>query len=319
VRGLHSLAPFAAERVVTDELVAPVAYDWVELILLRSGVGWMASDCGRSLVGPGQAILLLANTPAGLMPDGRLEYTRLAMDTDWLVDQLRWVHPEAVDRAMLRWRTVALASPERAQVLDPDSQRFSQACCLADQLEEMTALGTFSGDPWTATALMTGVLGWLAPSLKGPRSRVVVVDGDAAAERPSRPRVSRPVLRPEIARARTLILENHDTACTLPWLAREVSLSPGYLWRLFTEQIGKTPKAYRDMARVMEMSRRLVARPDVPWPVIAREVGWTNKRSAAAAFEAGTTMTPVAYRRMLLAQAQSGSPEGRSLRVAGQI
>ncbi|MDR1186098.1 MAG: AraC family transcriptional regulator, partial [Bifidobacteriaceae bacterium] len=299
LRGLHSLAPFAAERVVASELIVPVAYDWLELTLVRSGTGRLVLDGLERSVEAGQVVLLLHNTPLGFAPEGQLEYTRVVINPEWFIDQLRWVRPDALEQAS-RQGAISLVYPEPVQILEPHLTRFIRACRLAARLEAITAQGAFAADPWSATALTTGVLGWLSPTATKHSPGAAGADGGAGSvARPAMPKAPYPELRREVTRACQLIQDRFAESCTLPWLARQVALSPGYLWRLFTEQVGKTPKAYRDMVRVVEMCRQLVARPDVPWTVIAREAGWTNKRSAAAAFQAGTTMTPGTYRRML--------------------
>jgi transcriptional regulator GlxA family with amidase domain len=96
----------------------------------------------------------------------------------------------------------------------------------------------------------------------------------------------------------------------MDWLAGQVCLSRAQLHRLFTDQMGKTPRAYRDGLRVQAMVR-LLAETDLPVADVACRAGWSPDR-AATVFKEAVGMTPGTYREMFHRRAGAASdPQDR--------
>ena len=92
------------------------------------------------------------------------------------------------------------------------------------------------------------------------------------------------------------IHSHYDKRVGTAEVASAVGVSEAHLRRLFTQQVGKAPLAYRDLLRVRHMARLLAANDDVSVGVAARAVGWGKASRAAAVFKQETAMTPTAFR-----------------------
>lgn len=91
---------------------------------------------------------------------------------------------------------------------------------------------------------------------------------------------------------------------SLDWLARQACLSPRQLNRKFTERIGVGPKVYSRLVRFHRAHQFKVAHPNVSWPTVAIEFGYTDYQHMVRDFKHFTNTTPNAW-----LQEDSGSPE----------
>ncbi|MFI5955450.1 AraC family transcriptional regulator [Cryptosporangium sp. NPDC051539] len=82
---------------------------------------------------------------------------------------------------------------------------------------------------------------------------------------------------------------------TLPELADELHLTPGYLVRLFKSSTGLPPMAYLARHRV-EKAAELLLDTDEPVTQIGRSVGWPDQNYFARRFKAHFGVTATAYR-----------------------
>lgn len=78
----------------------------------------------------------------------------------------------------------------------------------------------------------------------------------------------------------------------LDWLARQACLSPRQLNRKFTERMGVGPKLYSRLARFHLAHRFKAAHPDVAWPTVAMEYGYTDYQHMVRDFKQFTNATP---------------------------
>lgn len=95
--------------------------------------------------------------------------------------------------------------------------------------------------------------------------------------------------------AAAIIESRFDEPLPLAALAAEVGLSPGYLQRVFTRLIGRSPRAYQAELRTEDLRRRLKAGEQVATASYAAGFG-----SSRGAYESATPrlgMPPGAYRR----------------------
>lgn len=67
-----------------------MAYDCVKIIVVRDGSAFLFSEFGQQPVKPGDVILLGANVLCGSEPEGHITVTTVYLDTDYVLDQVRW-------------------------------------------------------------------------------------------------------------------------------------------------------------------------------------------------------------------------------------
>jgi AraC-like DNA-binding protein len=291
-------ASFCAEGRVLRAMLAPAAFDWMEIILVVSGTGWVTHrDEGLTdPVRPGCAVVLAPNTPCGLVPEGELSVTRVFLAPSFVVQQTRWAHPQALADDWAAWRGLERAVP--SQVVRVEGARWEQVLRLAKRIAEATAAGAVVRRYWRAAAWVLGVMGAVDESarLGNQPGGLFCVEPLASVSRPSEPCFGKLTeLAPEVREALAVIGRNYAETVRLGDLAARAGLSRSGFARLFTEQVGKTPKAYQNLLRVKHMTGMLT---DTRHPVaaIARQAGWANTARAAQVFEEATSMRPAAYR-----------------------
>ena len=90
-RGLR-YEPLIVRTATISRARLPVAYDCVKVIVVRDGSAILFSEFGEQPVGPGDVILLGANTLCGSEPEGHITVTTIYADTDYVIDQVFWQH-----------------------------------------------------------------------------------------------------------------------------------------------------------------------------------------------------------------------------------
>lgn len=82
--------PVVARSRTVCSAVAPVAYDCIKLVFVRSGAATLCSEVGRRRVVAGDVVLLASNTLCGSEPRDSITVTTLYLDRDYLTDQVFW-------------------------------------------------------------------------------------------------------------------------------------------------------------------------------------------------------------------------------------
>jgi AraC-like DNA-binding protein len=98
-----------------------------------------------------------------------------------------------------------------------------------------------------------------------------------------------------IAKARQYIDENFDQGVSLRALAQYVSLSPFYLLRAFSAEMGMPPYAYLESVRIQHTQRLIEL--GKPLAEIAVEVGFSSQSQMTGAFKKIIGVTPGKYAR----------------------
>jgi transcriptional regulator GlxA family with amidase domain len=102
-------------------------------------------------------------------------------------------------------------------------------------------------------------------------------------------RATRNVLPVDRAAAR---LTADPRPISLDWLARQACLSPRQFNRKFTERIGVGPKLYSRLVRYHRAYRFKEVHPDIAWPTVAIECGYTDYQHLVRDFRQFTDATP---------------------------
>jgi AraC-like DNA-binding protein len=276
----------------------PVAFDWVEFIVVREGVCQVRhSDGGEPAhVREGGFVFLMPNVPCGIQPDGQAEVIRLFVSAEFLLQIVVWRHPAL--------RLDGLTAPVFAREEYPDPFQVVRAgpdgrealFGSLDWLCDLTRRRVIGANLYDALDAAFGALRHLGPRLRN-RHGWEVESPQATARRATQACFStlRPITEP-IRRARAMIDARYTKRLTVKQLADEAGLSESHLRHEFAEQMGKPPTVYRNTLRVLRMAW-LLTRTDTTMGRIAGLVGWRDRRTAAKAFKDAAGIGPGDYRR----------------------
>ncbi|MDR1188611.1 MAG: AraC family transcriptional regulator, partial [Bifidobacteriaceae bacterium] len=289
---MSQVLPFCGRDVLIRRPLAPVAFDWLEVIAVRAGTGVLVHrDEGfRERVREGDVVVLLPNVPCRIEPEGQVGLTRLFYRPAFVVEQIRWAEPIALPDQWAALSRFERAAPSQVVRLGPG--RREEFCALADKItRRQFPLGGGRGHLRLASWAL-GVLGIIEDQLVCDGAHGLFLGDDEVVGRPTEPCFGslRP-LRPEVRLAMKLIQERYMDRLPLDEIARAACLSRPQIARVFTEQVGKTPKAYQDLLRVKHMVRLLVS-ANATVRAAAEAVGWRNASRAARVFKEATTMLP---------------------------
>ena len=140
--GAWQFDPILARTRTLHRMVGPTAYDCVRLIAIRDGSTVLFSEFGQKPAGVGDVILIGANVLCGSEPEGHVTITALYLDTDYLIDQLRWQHPGLLHDHHEAMDFAEAVYTEPAQVMRIGDDR---AGMLMPWLDELVALSIGNG------------------------------------------------------------------------------------------------------------------------------------------------------------------------------
>jgi AraC-like DNA-binding protein len=100
-------------------------------------------------------------------------------------------------------------------------------------------------------------------------------------------------IHPAVARALALVREDVDV--TVTDLAERVEIGAKRLIRLFTDDVGLTPKLYLRIARFEQLIARVFREPRVDWVHVALEHGYYDQSHLIRDFNEFAGMSPAAY------------------------
>lgn len=290
-------APFCGQDLALRNRLAPVAYDWMEVVLIREGTCEVIHrrDGARNMVRPGHVVVLMPNVPCGIVPEGQVRVTRLFYRPPFVVQQLRWADPTATPHMLGAWSRFERAKP--SQVVDLAGDYWPELIGLAASLVGLTRAGWLRSQHLSAAGWALRVLGVIENKLAVGRAHGLFAADHNLVNRPTEPAFGK--LRPlheGISLVVDRLREQHAEHHTVAELASWANLSPSQFRRRFVQQVGKTPKAYQDMIRVRRMAELLLT-TELPVARIAAVVGWLDPSRAAQVFKEAAGMTPLGYRR----------------------
>ncbi len=273
-----------------------MAYDCVKIIVVRDGSAFLFSEFGQLPVKSGDVILLGANVLAGSEPEGHITVTTIYIDTDYVLDQVRWQYAAFLEDRLDAQGFVERIYTEPAQILRLGEDR---AGMLMPWLDEMVALSLkrdFARDYLRMQALWFQIAYVIAPFIKV--SPVRVSPSQRAHTRPTLPRDRRfAPLRVEARQAAALLREHPARVWTLEKLAAEVHLSPSRLSSVFVEAYGKTPLTFLTMVRAEHLAM-LLRETDLTVGAAMQRVGWRSRSHGTRLFREYVGVTPGYYRTM---------------------
>lgn len=288
--------PLLARTRAIHRTIGPIAYDCLEIVVVRSGSAILFSEFGTQAVSVGDAALLGPNVLSCMEPEGHVTVTSIYIDTDYALDQFFWQHSTILhDRLDARGLAEKVYS-EPAQILRLGAARAGMMMPWLDEMVALSVERQFRPRFNRLQALWFNVMDVLAPFIHVSSVRLTPLQ--RARSRPVLPRSRRfAPLRREALLARETLHDDLAHSWTLHELAATVWLSPQQLVRVFIAAFGKTPKAYLTMLRVQEMAR-LLRETNIPVAEAGRRVGWRSRSRATEAFTEHTGVSPSRYRAM---------------------
>lgn len=287
--------PIVAQTSSFHRPVGPIAFDCVNLTVVRDGSAILSSEFIQSPIAVGDAVLLCANTLCRADAEDSFTATIICIDTDYLIDQVFWQHVGLLSDRLDAKELAGRLYVEPVQLLHLGGQRLDQIAPWLDELTRLTsgchcakrfnriqALWFLIADVITSFIKVSPVR--LSPSQRERLGPVV-------------PRHRRFVpLRAEAIRAAEFLRGNLAHHWTVLDLAERVHLSESRLSRVFADAYGKTPMAYLTMLRVEELARLLRESDLLVEDAIGR-VGWRSMSYAIRVFRRHIGITPGVYRR----------------------
>lgn len=288
--------PFVARTATIRRPLGPVAYDYVKVIVVRDGSAFLFSEFGQQIVKPGDVILLGANVLAGSEPEGHITVTTIYLDTDYMLDQVRWQYAAYLEDRLDAQEFAEAIYTEPAQILRLGEGRAGLLMPWLDELVALSVEGDFVRHYLRIQALWFQIAYVIAPFIKV--SPVRISPSQRAHVRPTLPRNRRfAPLRADVRRAVTLLRDNPARRWTLENLAAEVHLSPSRLSNVFVEAYGKTPLAFLTMIRAEQLAEYL-RETDLTVTAAMQRVGWNSRSHASRLFREYVGLTPGEYRRL---------------------
>lgn len=292
----QAYAPILARTRTVHRPVGPIAYDCVKVIMVRDGSAFVFSEFGQEPVRPGDVIVLGANVLAGSEPEGHITVTTIYLDTDYMLDQVRWQYAAFLKDRLDAQGFADKIYTEPAQILRVGEDRAGMLMPWLDELVALSTEGDFVRHYLRMQALWFQISHVIAPYVKV--SPVRISPSQRGHIRPTLPRdrCFTP-LRVEVRRAAALLRENPARRWTLDELATEVHLSPSRLSGVFVEAYGKTPLTFLTMIRA-ECLAKLLRETDLTVTAAMQRVGWRSRSHGTRLFREYVGVTPGYYRTM---------------------
>jgi len=292
----QGFAPVLARTSTVYRPVGPVAYDCVKVIVVRDGSAFLFSEFGEQPVKLGDVVVLGANVLCGSEPEGHITVTTIYLDTDYVIDQVRWQYAGMLQDRLDAQRFAETLYSEPAQILRIGEERAGMLMPWIDELTALSLDGTFARHYYRMQALWFQIVYVIAPFIKV--SPVRISPSQRAHIRPILPR-DRPFapLRAEVRRAAELLRDDPARRWSLDDLAAEVHLSPSRLSSVFVEAYGKTPLAFLTMIRA-ELLAKYLRETDLTVTAAMQQVGWKSRSHASRLFRQYVGLTPSDYRRL---------------------
>lgn len=288
--------PLVARTRPFHRPIDPLAYDWVKVIFVRDGSAFLFSEFGQQPVKVGDVILLGANVLCGGEPEGQITLTTIYLDTDYVLDQVRWQYAGFLEDRLKAQGFADTIYTEPAQILRIGEDRVGMLTPWLDELVALSIDGDFVAHYYRMQALWFQIVNVITPFIRVSPVRVSSLQ--RAHIRPTLPR-GRPFtpLRAEARQIATLLRESPERRWTLDELAARVHLSSSQLSRVFVEAYGKTPLAFLTMVRAEQLAKYL-RETDLPVATARQKVGWHSRSHATELFRQYVGLTPGSYREL---------------------
>lgn len=286
----EQVLPFQGARVVAqevclDQVSAPHGHSFLELAVVVAGEGTHTSAAGRYRLCRGSVALILPGEWHGYDDCTGLVVWNLYIAPEVRDKELSGMRGDPLIGRALFASGIPMPLPGRSGL-----RRARLAVGAIDEevlasVERLLALlaahrSAWPGEPATRIGLLLEILGEVCGSL-------VVDPGDH--------QMTGAGSHPGLLAAARLLEEHPEQQWSLPDLATRVHLSPAYLVRLFTRELGMPPIAYLTRVRA-ERAAALLIDSELSVTEIGRLAGWSDPSYASRRFASVFGLSPRSYR-----------------------
>ena len=298
----HVLPPLAPSVVATSVRVEraspPHGHGFIELVVVSGGRGVHCSAAGEHPLRRGSVALTLPGEWHGFDRCRELDVWNLYLAPEAREREISGLRSDALLGRALWGPIVAAADRSGRGGLRQSVGRVDDS--VLSRVEQ--ALRRLAEDPSESLPGASVVrIGLLLEVLGEVVSALVAGTGSWSPTRGG--------WHPALLVATRLLEERFEEPWTLRRLADEVHLSPAYLVRLFTQQLGSPPMAYLNRLRAERAAVMLVETASSV-AQIGRAVGWPDPSHASRRFASVLGRSPRAYRQAF------GRPEVAAPEVA---
>ena len=293
-------AQFCAYTHLIIASLVLAAYDWLEIVIVREGTGWVLhhGSAKPDLIGPGSVLVAMPDVPWRIVTREGLKVTHLFISTEFLRAHVRLQTNPCVRNDTVADKVIDWAYPLDSQVVVLPVSVRKKVWQAGDKLVKLTDKQRLFRNYWRSTECICKVLKEVAILLKRRIGDELSVNEDLSKRASMASMREQGGLDATIRLAIKTIREKALGPLTVAQVAAVVNLSPGQLRRRFKEAMGKTPTAYRNMCRVLFMVDRLLDSDD-PVGMIIKQAGWTNQARGLEVFTEAVKMTPPQFRECL--------------------
>lgn len=288
--------PIVARKHSLDVPGPPSISRCVRFVFMHAGSVDLLSSPSWPTVRPGDVILVGPQVRFNYQAPGRFEFTCIALDVDYAIDQVFWRYSDRLSDRLDAEQFASQLYPDSFKILPCGEHRLGELLPTLEELVQLSANGRHQLQFHRFQELWFRVAGFLEPFLVDPR----LVGGVSGSRhvRTAFPVVRRfAPLRADVQAAAYLLRSDPSRRWTVQELASEVHLSRSHLGAVFTLVFGISPMAYLTNIRV-ELIARYLRETDLPTETVMRLVGWQSRTHAARMFQSHIGMTPSAYRRL---------------------
>ncbi|MFT3862345.1 hypothetical protein [Micropruina sp.] len=165
-----ALSAILARTSTVHRPVGPIAYDCVNVIVVRDGSAILFSEFGQKPVKVGDVILLGANILCGSEPEGHITVTTVYLDTDYVIDQVFWQYSGLLADRLDAVGFAEATYTEPAQILRLGEDRARMLMPWLDELFALSLDGGFIRHFYRMQALWFSIAHVIGPC-PSPRSR----------------------------------------------------------------------------------------------------------------------------------------------------
>ncbi|WP_140403517.1 helix-turn-helix transcriptional regulator [Microbacterium sp. JB110] len=281
------LGPLAVIESVRTRPVAPVAFAHAKIVHVMAGRSRVRTPAGERLLTAGDVMVLGRGVWCEAVPSPRVRAWTIYLDQEFMVRHMTWALPAEPERVLpglhpAEWDGGAVFFRPGEEMLTRLEPLWRRMSVLPHRGGPDAAAGLM--------ALFAQAVELTVPALLTVPSGPVPIISHAVS------RLSQVPVVPEAERAAALLRADLSRAWTVGELARAVALSTSQLTRRFCEGYGVPPMRWLIEARTTEFAR-LIEETALPVDAVARQVGWADRRVAAAWFRRRFGVSPTRFRR----------------------
>jgi AraC-like DNA-binding protein len=276
------------------------------LLLVEEGEGVITHPRSglKARASAGDAVLVDSRVRITDLGRGRLHVVETAVEEQLLLEMTAWMHAGASPLGRARVRATFLALHPPLLVLRPNEGGFVRLRRVARRLNSLGARprsSTREGRRLAAVAKLASVLDPLV--LQDHPSREFAALLGSAVET-GWPEVGHPGVR----RGLVMLMRAPAAEWSVAMMAHAAGLSIDRFARVFSEELGCTPRRFLAERRLAEFILLIETSP-LTVSQAARAAGWSSPSHAIAAFRAAVGVSPAGHRSGRVADADADADE----------